>query len=158
MWHTLSVAAIAALFLTTAARAESAVAVIDPYALVTGATATSGAIYLTLENHGDAPDRLIAVSTDAADVASLHTSAEDASGLMQMVAIDGGIVVPAQGSYVLQRGRDHIMLMGLTRSLVAGDTFSLTLTFEGAGAVVVKVVVDNKRTPEAQAMEGHSMP
>jgi periplasmic copper chaperone A len=157
----LTVGALSALLIVPLARAESGIAVIAPYARVMGATAKSGAIFLTLENHGEADDRLIAVATDAAENATLHSNLEDASGMMQMVAIEGGIVLPARGMHALARGGDHIMLTGLTRPLADGDTFTLTLTFEAAGEVVVQVPVDNGRAPEAHDMEGmedHSMP
>ena len=40
---------------------------------------------------------------------------------------------------------DHVMLMDLTRSIKAGDSLTLTLTFQHAGKVTLTLPVDNKR-------------
>ena len=50
----------------------------------------------------------------------------------------------------------HIMLIGLKKPLVAGQTFPLTLRFEKAGATSVQVTVRGK---DAAAMPaGHAHP
>jgi copper(I)-binding protein len=41
------------------------------------------------------------------------------------------------------------MMMGPTRSIAAGDTLTLTLSFENAGDLVVEVPVDNARADMA---------
>ncbi len=107
--------------------------------------AKSGAVFLTIENHSTAGERLIAVATDVAEKASLHTSTINADGMAQMPPIVGGIAIPGGASHDLERGGDHVMLMGLTRKVADGDMISLTLTFEHAGVVVVEVPVDNAR-------------
>ncbi len=113
----------------------------DGYALATTASAKSGAIYMMVTNEGDAADRLVAVSTDAAKRAMLHTSKEDANGVMKMLPLKDGVEIPAGAIHVFQRGGDHIMLMGLTRQLVADETVTLTLRFEHAGDLTVTVPV-----------------
>jgi copper(I)-binding protein len=47
----------------------------------------------------------------------------------------------------------HIMLMGLTRPLVAGETFALTLQFQetGAQAAQVKVLAAGDAVPASTA-------
>ena len=127
----------------------------SPYARVSSESAQSGAIFFEIENHGDA-DRLIAAASDVAEKVELHTHKEDANGVMQMLQIEGGIEIPAHGGHALARGGDHVMLLGLTRSLKQGDTITLTLTFEQAGDVVVQVPVDNARKPDS-AHAGHDM-
>ena len=62
-----------------------------------------------------------------------------------MGPIEGGLAVPAHSQVELKRGGSHVMMMGLNRSLNQGDVVTLTLTFEKAGEVVVKVPVDLKR-------------
>jgi hypothetical protein len=49
--------------------------------------------------------------------------------------------VPANGEAVLKPGSFHVMLIGLTRDLVAGETMSVTLTFEQAGDVTVQAPI-----------------
>ena len=55
---------------------------------------------------------------------------------------------------MLQRGGDHVMLMGLNQSPAQGDEITITLVFETAGEIEVTVPVDLERKPEHGA--GHS--
>jgi hypothetical protein len=144
---TLLVAAAATLCLTLPAAALDGVQITNAYAR---ASAASGAVFLVIENHQADDDRLIAVSADAvAAKVELHTHKEDANGVMQMMAVSDGLLVPGEGSHALARGGDHVMLMGLKGPLNTGDVISLTLTFEKAGVVTVEVPVDNDRKPDA---------
>jgi copper(I)-binding protein len=118
------------------------------------ASAQSAAVFMTITNHGTADDRLIAARTDAADLVELHTHSQDADGVMQMLPVPEGFVIPAGGEHALARGGDHVMLMGLTRPLGDGDSLTLILTFEHAGEVTVAVPVDNARKADP-GHEGH---
>ena len=60
---------------------------------------------------------------------------------MQMMPQLDGVEIPAGGELVLEPGGYHVMLIGLTESLLAGDSFEATLTFENAGDVTVTVPV-----------------
>jgi hypothetical protein len=59
---------------------------------------------------------------------------------MSMRRVDG-IDLPAGREVTLSPGASHIMLVDLARPLVAGDTLRLTLTFEKAGPLAVRVPV-----------------
>ena len=52
-----------------------------------------------------------------------------------------GIVIPAGGTVTLEPGGYHVMLMGLTGDLAAGQVVRLTLTFRTAGAIGVSAEV-----------------
>lgn len=108
------------------------------------ATANSAA-YLTLENHGTDPDRLVAVATPAARSAELHTTSVDAQGVASMRPVQA-IDLPAGGQAQLAPGGLHIMLMGLTQPLEVGQHFPVTLTFEKAGEMTVEVAVEGRPT------------
>ncbi len=129
----------------------------DPYARVSTAGSTSGAAFMMIMNHTDTDDRLVSVATDVAERAELHTHKEDANGVMKMIHVEEGFAVAAGGMHPLERGGDHIMLMGLTQSLSHGDTVSVTLTFEKAGDISVDIPVDLERKPGHGAMDhsGH---
>lgn len=129
----------------------------DPYARASSPTAKSGAAFMTIMNHADSDDRLIAASTGIAKKIELHTHKEDANGVMSMIHVEEGFVVPAGDMHQLKRGGDHVMLMGLTQSLKHGDIVSITLTFENAGEVTVEIPVDLERKPPEGAMDhsGH---
>jgi copper(I)-binding protein len=122
--------------LSPPAGAHDGVIVTGAYALTTG---TSAAVYLEVENHQDEDDTLLAVATDAARKAMIHHSAESTDGVMTMS--ETTLPIAGLGFLILQPGHHHVMLMGLTRKLAEGDLFSLTLTFERAGAVTVEVPV-----------------
>jgi copper(I)-binding protein len=70
---------------------------------------------------------------------------------MKMTKLDDGMIIPAGGMHALKRGGDHVMFMGLARSLEHGDMFELTLTFEHAGDVTLTVPVDLERQEEMPA-------
>ncbi len=89
---------------------------------------TTGA-FVTLTSTDAA--KLVAVSTPVAKSAEIHSSEEHA-GVMHMQAVDA--VPLAKGARVeLRPGGFHIMLVGLTKRLAAGDQVPLTLTIEDAG-------------------------
>lgn len=100
----------------------------------------NSAAYMVIRNTGGEPDKLIAASTDVAKTVELHTVIEE-GGVMRMRQVEGGIDIPANGEVVLKPGGFHVMLIGLTRDLNAGDSVQLTLTFEKAGEIPVTAQV-----------------
>lgn len=133
-------AALCAVLLAGPALADD-MQVTGAYARPTTPNAATAAIYLTLVNGSGADDRLVAVETAVAAEAMLHTSAVNADGMMQMLEIDGGVAIAPGAQHAFAPGGDHVMLMGLTQQLVEGAQFTVTLTFEVAGKVVVVVPV-----------------
>jgi copper(I)-binding protein len=96
-----------------------------------------GAAYF--EIHSRSGDRLLEVVTPAARRAEIHTmSMKD--DVMQMRRVDA-VPVPAGKPVALAPGGLHVMLLGLARPLVAGETVPLQLKFEKAGTVTVNVTV-----------------
>ncbi|WP_104101811.1 copper chaperone PCu(A)C [Arthrobacter sp. 08Y14] len=81
----------------------------------------------TLENSGAEDITVVAATSPAAAAVELHETAAGADGAMAMQEIEGGFVVPAGGEYVLEPGANHLMLMGLTDDLLAGETLAITL-------------------------------
>ncbi|WP_372001783.1 copper chaperone PCu(A)C [Tistrella mobilis] len=112
---------------------------------------TAGA-FLTVENHGSAPDRLVAVSTPVAEVAEIHESFED-KGVMRMRRVEG-VEIPAGGEAKLAPGGYHIMLIKLKQAIMPGEKVPATLTFEKAGTIDVELAIEK---PGAGADMGHDM-
>lgn len=111
------------------------------WARATAPSMHTGAAYVIVVNHGKDIDRLVGASTPVARMAQLHTHMMEGS-IMKMRSIKGVEVHPGEPT-VMRPGGLHIMLMGLNRQLIQGDTFPLTLTFEHAGSVEVTVAVQS---------------
>lgn len=99
----------------------------------------TSAVYLVLENRGRADDRLAAAATDAAARVEIHESRVE-DGVMRMRPVES-VLIAAGGRAALEPGGLHIMLLGVTRSLVVGDTIGVTLTFETAPPLTIPVPV-----------------
>lgn len=115
-----------------------ALEVVEPWARASLAGRNSAA-YMTIVNHGAAQDRLVAAASPIARVVELHTHRMD-NGVMRMRPVEG-IEVNVGEPAVLRPGGLHVMLIGLTRDLKAGETVPLTLRFETAGERTVEVPV-----------------
>lgn len=131
------------LMLATPAHAHDGVQIIDPFARV---LVGSGAVYFMMSNHAATDDVLLSASSPDAAMVHLMNSSADADGVMSMAMVEGGFPVAAEESRTLTGGGDHVMLMGVTRKVSAGDVITVTLIFEHAGSVTLTVPVDNKRT------------
>jgi copper(I)-binding protein len=130
--------------LATAASAQTqpapAVSVANAWSRATTASATSGAIYATITDHG-APDTLLSVTTPVAGMAQVHQTIQNGD-VMEMRPVDG-LTVSADKPVTLAPGGYHIMLMGLKRPLVKGDSFPVTLRFAKAGSIEVIATVQS---------------
>jgi copper(I)-binding protein len=120
----------------TAGGADGGLEVTDAWASEADEVA---AVYLTIDNGGDA-DRLVGVSTDAAgDVSLMGGGGADASAHTAAHApVD--LAVPPGTTELVPGGR-HVMLDGLVEPLQRGDRIPLTLRFERAGTRRVDVDV-----------------
>ena len=96
-------------------------------------TVPTSAAYLTIDNAGATPDRLLSVECACASKAMVHRT-ETKGGVSAMDAA-GALMVPAHGKLVFSPGGLHIMLMGVKTPLKAGGMQEMTLRFEHAGAV-----------------------
>ena len=142
----------ATLLMATSAFAEGLM-VKDPYARAARPNAPTGAAFMKLINHSDQDITLMGVSSDVAKRVELHTHIDTGEGVMQMSQIEGGITIPAGEMHMMKRGGDHVMMMGLTQSLVDGETIFVTFEFENGAEMVVEIPVDNARKPKED--EGH---
>ena len=143
------------------ARAETPTAigitVENAWARTTHGGAKTGAIYLTLMNHGVDGDRLVGVATPVADRAQLHVESVE-NGIMTMRPL-AEIEVKPGATAVLKLVASHVTLTGLKQPLKEGDTFPLTLDFTKAGKQEVPVTVataDPMSMPEG-TMGAHDM-
>lgn len=133
-------------------QAADAMMVTDAWARPSIGAAGNGAAYMTVMNHGSGADRLVAVKTDVARRAEIHTHIMDGD-VMRMRRVEGGVEVPLHGQVDFKPGGLHVMLFGLNKKLAVGDSFPLTLVFEQGGETVVTVKV-HKTAPKPD--DGHN--
>jgi len=106
--------------------------------------------YLTIQNRGTLPDRLVSGSTGAARKVEIHEMAMN-GGVMTMRPVDSLVIEPGQSVTFAPGGR-HLMFIGLAAPLTQGQQVPVALAFEGAGKVTVPFAVQGigARAPEAQ--------
>lgn len=97
------------------------------------------AIFGTLTNASDVEITLVKASSDAATTVELHEMVME-GGEMTMRPKDGGFVVPAGSSTVLEPGGLHIMLIGLTRDIRAGETVPVQLELSNGDSIAASAV------------------
>ena len=142
---TLEIAAAAALTLgailaSATGVSASDVLVMDAYARASVTpVAKAGAVYVSITNQGTTADRLLAVSSPVASMAMLHRTIKDGDIIRMEEA--GPVDLQPKGTLIMEPGGLHVMLMGLKTPLRQGEVVELTLVFEAAGPVTVKVPV-----------------
>lgn len=109
----------------------------------------TGAAYLTITNHGDTDDRLIAAASDVAQVVQIHDMVVE-NEVMSMVHLEDGLPIPAGETVELKPKSLHVMLISLNESIMPDTTVEITLTFEHAGDVTVTAVVATERPEESE--------
>ena len=134
----------ALLFLAVPARAEEIRAgdlvITQAWSRATPGGAKIGGGYLTIENKGTAPDRLIGGSADVAGTVQVHEMAMN-NGVMTMRSLDKGLTIEPGKTVRLAPGGYHLMLSISKSSLKQGDQLPVTLEFERAGKVKLSLDV-----------------
>jgi periplasmic copper chaperone A len=120
--------------------------ILDAWARASHDVSNRSAVYMSLETAGEQPDRLLAAETSAAETAELRTYWLE--GCFAHRPPVEAIELSSGARTVLDPGGLHIMLSGLQRKLVDGETIALSLRFEKAGTVRIEVPVrDQDRQP-----------
>ncbi|WP_424965710.1 copper chaperone PCu(A)C [Dinoroseobacter sp. S375] len=127
---------------------DTSIMVMDPYARAASPVAKSGAAFMEIMNHGAEDDRLVSASSPTSARVELHTHIDDGNGVMLMREVEDGFTIPAGETYMLKRGGDHVMFMGLKESWSQGDMVPVTLVFEKAGELTLEIPVDLERAAE----------
>jgi copper(I)-binding protein len=123
----------------------------QPWSRATPGGAKIAGGFLTIENKGAAPDRLVSVAGDVAGRVEIHEMAMN-NGVMTMRPLDKGLAIEPGKTVKLAPGGYHLMLMDLKNPLKQGDKVPLTLEFEKAGKVALLLDVQGVG---AQAPAGH---
>jgi copper(I)-binding protein len=119
------------------------------WARATAPGLTTGAAYVTLTG-GTAADTLLSARLDGVTRIEFHESRLE-GGIARMRPVTAVAIAPHAAVDFAPSGR-HLMLIGLTRPLVAGEHRTLALVLEHAGEVRVELEV---RPVTAGAPERH---
>ena len=107
---------------------SAAPAIEDAWLRATPPGAAMGAGYLVIDNTGGPDDRLLAVAVAGVPAVEIHRTVI-VDGVARMRRTEP-LDVAAGEQVVLEPGGLHLMLMGLTKALVAGQEVGMELQFE----------------------------
>jgi len=156
----LQVFAFAALFAVLGASAHAQeikagdLVITQPWSRATPGGAKIAGGFLTIENKGTTPDRLVSGSGDFAGKVEIHEMAMN-NGVMTMRPLDKGLAIEPGKTVKLAPGGYHLMLMDLKNPLKQGEKVPLELQFEKAGKVTVSLDVQGVGA-QGPAGAGHS--
>ena len=97
---------------------------------------TRTATYGTITNNGDTDVTLVAASVPFDATVEIHETIMGDDGAMQMQEVPEGFVVPAGGSFTLEPGGPHIMLIDIDPADIMG-TIDVTMMFDDGTEVTV---------------------
>ncbi len=100
-----------------------------------GVEGRPAAAYFTLHG-GEAPDRLVSISSPRVATIELHESSTE-NGIMTMRALTG-VDLPSRGAVAFQPGGNHAMLFGIDPVVKPGTDLPLRFSFQGGSKVDVK--------------------
>ena len=142
--HILVLGALSAAVLAMPARADEVKAgdlvISQAWSRATPGGAKVAGGFLTIENKGTAPDKLVSVSAEIAGKADVHEMATD-NGVMKMRPLEKGLTIEPGKTVKLAPGGYHLMLQDLKGPFKEGEKVPVTLTFEKAGKVAVSLDV-----------------
>ncbi|MGO3151871.1 MAG: copper chaperone PCu(A)C [Galactobacter sp.] len=124
---------------STDAAASGKITVEDAWVKATDTDMT--AMFGTVENGTDEDRTIVSADSDVAGMVELHETVADGSGSTMMKEKKDGFPLPAGESKELEPGADHVMLMSLDKELAAGDTVTVTLTFDDDSTLDVEAPV-----------------
>jgi copper(I)-binding protein len=126
-------------FLAELAAQDANVVARDAWVRVPAPSKTETALYLVVENHSAEKRKIVAVSTDAAQVAEMHEMRMER--MMMVMTPIKEISIPAKGKTSLNPDRLHIMLFGLKTRPAIGDMIDVRLKLDDGSTVPVTATV-----------------
>lgn len=97
--------------------------------------------FFTVTNTGNVPDRLIAASSPVARSTELH-AIKVAGSNIAMGAVENGIPIHWGSTVTFQPRGYHLLMTGLAKPLSVGGTIDVTLVFEKAGNIDLRLKVE----------------
>jgi copper(I)-binding protein len=115
-------------------------AVTDAWARQPADGQTASAAYATITNNGDTDVTLIGGSVPFDATVEIHETLMGDDGSMQMQEREDGFVIPAGGSFTLEPGGPHIMLLDIDPADFVGE-IDVTMIFDDGTELTVTAPV-----------------
>jgi periplasmic copper chaperone A len=109
--------------------------------------------FLTIENKGQAADRLLSASSPLTPVTQIHEMKMEGD-VMKMAELADGLEIPAGGKVELKPGGFHIMFLALDRQVMEDETVKVILSFEKAGKVEIDMPVQPANAKQMELQHG----
>ena len=116
------------------------ISVVDSWARTSPQSGGNGAAFAVTLNGLDRPVRLVGATTEAAASVELHETSNE-NDVMRMVHHPEGFEIGSGEILILEPGGKHMMLIGLTAPLTAGESTTIQLLFEGIDPMTIDVPV-----------------
>jgi copper(I)-binding protein len=113
----------------------------DAFTRATLPGAKVGGGYISITNEAKEADRLLGGSSPVAARVEVHEMKMDGE-VMKMRKLADGVQIPAGGTVELEPGGMHLMLLEIKQPLKKGEDVPVTLEFEKAGKVELKLHVE----------------
>lgn len=140
---------------TSQSEAASALKVEDAW--IKANTQTMTGAFARITNTSDSPITIQGGSSPSASMIELHTTILDsATGQSSMKEVEGGFTLEPGASLDLVPGGDHIMLMGMSCSLLAGSSSTISLQTSAGELSFEAQVRDYAAAQEEYAPGDHS--
>ena len=104
----------------------------------------------TVTNTGSVDVTVVGATVSVAATVEIH---EVANGVMREKS--GGFVVPSGSVALLQPGADHLMVMGLTQELKAGESVRVEVELSDGSRIIVDALVKNFQGANEEYAPGH---
>lgn len=111
----------------------------DAMARAVPPTAKMSAAFMTLTNNADTDLAVISAESSVAKAVELHNN-RMTDGKMKMRQVNQ-IDLPANQTTELKPGGQHVMLIGLKRALVEGETIDLKLNFSDGSSESMEIPI-----------------
>lgn len=104
-------------------------------AWVKAAAQGMSAAFGTLHNGSDADVTVVSAVSSASPMVELHETVMGTDGTMKMQVRKDGFTIPAHSTLALEPGGNHLMMMGLTQEIKAGEEIDFALTLKDGRTV-----------------------
>ena len=115
----------------------------DAMARAVPPTAKMSAAFMTLTNNADTDLAVVSAESSVARAVELHNNTMT-DGKMKMRQVNQ-IDLPANQTTELKPGGQHVMLIGLNKALVEGETIDLKLIFSDGSSETMEIPIQQIR-------------